>query len=665
MVQKRDYAATGWMEAWLRHPVLGDPSFDTFERVGGCVHRSEPPYAWGVNGSLFRDPKDGAWYYYAGLYGFGYQQEGDHRSRCLIYRSDDEGESWACLGPVFEQGVEFAGYEGDEGRSSNFPDCAVTYDGDTDTYWLAYDWSSDNSNWNVISEPVGTGTDSGSALAWAKSPAGPFTRLPRPLVSNVKLDGRKGRFKRMYATTLLKRSKDWIALVLCDSQEFYSWGLACMVAPSPEGPWSDPIIVLSVDRPEYFPAPVEFYPCFAVGETLYAPATSVAASRNYQAVFAAALEDAHLPEAWSLRMDGNAWHSRPDADERYGIWGQTFHGFVHDGKLNVMYPSKNELNHGMLFAASRPWDRPFSDGFVLSGHSGKACAPLLAAYGSFTLEMALAWTGSADIAFDYAGVLGPHEPASDAVPHPHTVASYSALRLSQDGSFQLIAVDAQGVVEVLATSVFGEASAAGASPVPNGTGGAYAAAAAFVLQRDARGVSVWSGGMKLAEAALPLQAARPLAVVAHEWSNVSCSKFAVAGEPGAYTLAYNGYDALLGAGQALKKWEVSPEAAAHYRSKSGLVGKQGCKAKWNIIGDGIELWAPAGPGYGTIAIYIDGELSGHVDLHAPQAQPSASVYAASSLAQGRHSVRIAPVGDARFPLDTLVVQGQPPAGAAD
>lgn len=50
----RDYAKTEHMEKWLRHPVLGDPSFDTFERIG-IVHRSEPPYEWAVNGSIFRD----------------------------------------------------------------------------------------------------------------------------------------------------------------------------------------------------------------------------------------------------------------------------------------------------------------------------------------------------------------------------------------------------------------------------------------------------------------------------------------------------------------------------------------------------------------------------------------------------------------------------------
>lgn len=62
---KINYAKVDHMNAWLRHPVPGDPSFDTFERLGDAVHVSKPPYEWAVNGSVFCD-FDGTWYYYAG-----------------------------------------------------------------------------------------------------------------------------------------------------------------------------------------------------------------------------------------------------------------------------------------------------------------------------------------------------------------------------------------------------------------------------------------------------------------------------------------------------------------------------------------------------------------------------------------------------------------------
>ena len=87
MKQIRDYAKTENMNFWLRHPVLGDPSFDTFERVGDTVHVSEPPYEWAVNGSIFRD-FDGTWYYCAGLYNTGYGRGAP--SHFKIYRSKEK-----------------------------------------------------------------------------------------------------------------------------------------------------------------------------------------------------------------------------------------------------------------------------------------------------------------------------------------------------------------------------------------------------------------------------------------------------------------------------------------------------------------------------------------------------------------------------------------------
>jgi hypothetical protein len=97
-VQKTNYAKAENKDFWLRHPVLGDPSFDSFEKLGKIVHKSEPPYEWAVNGSLFRDPKDGDWYCFVGLYGFGYT---GIKNNFIIYHSKDEGKSRENLGPGF------------------------------------------------------------------------------------------------------------------------------------------------------------------------------------------------------------------------------------------------------------------------------------------------------------------------------------------------------------------------------------------------------------------------------------------------------------------------------------------------------------------------------------------------------------------------------------
>lgn len=50
-----DYAESRYVDVWLRHPVLGDPSFDAFERVpGNPIHTGALPYGWPVNGFFSR-----------------------------------------------------------------------------------------------------------------------------------------------------------------------------------------------------------------------------------------------------------------------------------------------------------------------------------------------------------------------------------------------------------------------------------------------------------------------------------------------------------------------------------------------------------------------------------------------------------------------------------
>jgi hypothetical protein len=103
-----DYAKKANAAHWLRHPIIGDPSFDAFEKTG-TIHRSSPPFEWAVNGSLFAD-FDGIWYLYAGLYPEGYRVDPDAPSHFIIYRSADKGKNWVCLGEGFEKGFRFDGH---------------------------------------------------------------------------------------------------------------------------------------------------------------------------------------------------------------------------------------------------------------------------------------------------------------------------------------------------------------------------------------------------------------------------------------------------------------------------------------------------------------------------------------------------------------------------
>src|SRR5512147_30501 len=53
---KIDFAESRHVDDWLRHPVYGDPSFDSFERLAGNpIYRGSREFAWPVNGFLFID----------------------------------------------------------------------------------------------------------------------------------------------------------------------------------------------------------------------------------------------------------------------------------------------------------------------------------------------------------------------------------------------------------------------------------------------------------------------------------------------------------------------------------------------------------------------------------------------------------------------------------
>ena len=108
-----DFAESAQADAWLRHVVLGDPSFDSFlRRPGNPVVRGKPPFAWPVNGFLFEDPRSGNWYSYVGHYMDGYAfGPGLPVTHCRVSRSKDRGKTWEELGPIFRD-AEFH-FEGD------------------------------------------------------------------------------------------------------------------------------------------------------------------------------------------------------------------------------------------------------------------------------------------------------------------------------------------------------------------------------------------------------------------------------------------------------------------------------------------------------------------------------------------------------------------------
>ncbi len=429
-VSATDFARSRHVDAWLRHPVYGDPSFDAFERIpGNPIHRGTPPFEWPVNGFLFQDPVSGHHYIYVGDYTLGY---GGRPSRCVLYRSTDGAQTWTNLGVVLQGSAEWFD------KSGHTPDVSVVYD--RGRYHMVYDWGEPDFN-----------AEGGLAYAWAEKPEGPWHRAANPITRNTKLPKLLGRYQRTYAATLFRRAHDWLIVAMMDAAP-NAWALFTLTAPHPEGPWSERKLVRHVERDEFHPPLMEFYPSFTDKGSLYVPATSVALNRNFVLLFQVPLEDATEPTAWKIVRHGSLWHSENVENESYGLWGQTFSGQVEaDGTLRAMFNSRDARGMGTVNLARRPWRQPLRErGFVLTGHQGPSFTCLRQTFREFNLNATVRLHGTALVIWDYRGRLGPNLPQSDATLHRLARTRFQAVQLSPTG-WQVIRVDEQGQATTLAS----------------------------------------------------------------------------------------------------------------------------------------------------------------------------------------------------------------------
>jgi hypothetical protein len=260
-------------------------------------------------------------------------------------------------------------------RGGHTPDVSVVYA--EGRYHMVYDWGEPDFN-----------VEGGLAYAWTERPEGPWHRAPEPLTRNSTLPKLSGRYQRTYAATLLRRKQDWLILAMMDHAP-HSWALFAMTAPRPEGPYSERRLVRQVEEDYFHPPLLEFFPAFEHDGFVYAPATSVALNRDFNALFRAPIEQAEDSSAWSMLHCGSVWHSEDREAEHFGIWGQTFSGFVD-------------------------------------------------AQGTFRLLL------------DDAAPVGPNTPSSDATLHPLMNTRHLALELAPE-QWRLVRNDASGQSETLAS----------------------------------------------------------------------------------------------------------------------------------------------------------------------------------------------------------------------
>lgn len=617
----RDYADSRNAAAWLRHPVYGDPSFDSFERTpGNPIHRGSAPFEWPVNGFLFLDPVSGNWYVYVGDYGKGYMTP---PSRCLLYRSTDTGRTWDSLGVVLQ---------GDPlmfDRGGHTPDVSVVYA--DRRYHMVYDWGEANFN-----------AEGGLAYAWADRPEGPWHRAPEPLTRNTALSKLIGRYQRTYAPTLVRRSHDWMILAMMDHAP-HGWALFAMTSPKPDGPYSERRLVRNVEADYFHPPLMEFFPAFVHKGFVYAPATSVALNRNFNAIFRAALEQADEPSAWTVFQHGSVWHAEDSENEHFGIWGQTFSGaFDGAGLFHAMFPSRDSQGRGTINLAQRPWHQPLRKrGFVLTGHDGPSLTLLRDAYDDFDLELRFRLRGTARLLFDYAAPLMPNVPSSDATLHPIMNTRHTAIEFAP-GTWRLLRLDAAGNEAVVASGSLSTAEKI--SMQVSRSGGS--------LALSVNSHSLWIGVFP-ADPAFEFVGAIGLRVEKN--THFLVEKFQVQGKARPARITFGATDALLGVAESPADWEERRDAA--FRFGLGATSRQSAaRAKWNFIGSRLQLWSPRSPQFGKVRLRLDGRGVGSLDLRAEQLEPSRVVWKSRALREGFHALLL-DATDGELPLDSVDVFG--------
>ena len=652
-----DYAESRHAGLWLQHPVYGGPSFDAFVHAPqNPLHRGAAPYEWPVNSFFFADPVSGNWYVYVGDYPVGYAGK---PCRCVLLRSTDRGQSWSNLGVVLEGSKELF----DHGGST--PDVSIVYaDG---RYHMVYDWV--EPDWSLLG---------GLGYAWAEKPEGPFHRAPQPITLNRELTSLLGRYRRTYAATLVRRKHDWMIVGMMDHAPS-SWALFGMTAAKPEGPYGERILLRNVEGDGFHPPLMEYYPAFVHRGFVYAPATSVALNRNYNALFRAPLERAAEPGAWELFQNGSLWHSEDVENEYYGLWGQTFSGWVDaKGILRVSFHSRDPKGMGTVNVAARPWDQPLrKSGFVMSGHQGPSLTLLQRAFAGFRLEARLRLRGTARLLLDYEGVLGPNLPQSDATLHPLALSRCDAVELSE-GHWKVIRFGEEvGQASRLAEGRLAHDPSSAGEPrgKAGGTPAPLPQTVAVVLERKPGGATslsldgraVWTGELPprrggvrpssgaaasdwssaLGNSATPLFAdvAAPgdgrtpavLGIAVEPHSHLEVERFAIQGKPQPAVINFLFSEAILGAGGNRDDWQELRGPEFRY-GLAALAKAPGARVKWNVEGRQLTLWSPRGPQFGKAQVKVDGRVLANLDLHAEQLTPSVPVWKSPRLKDGPHAI---------------------------
>lgn len=604
-----DYAQYRHQDCWIISPNCGDISFDATERYHkNPVYRGSPPLEWPVNGFYFNDPVSKNLYVYVSLYTRGYWPAQNTK----VLRSRDNGNTWKDLGIVLDGSPDT--FDGDGKTKGATLDISVVYaDG---KYHAAYGWAKpDNS-------------DGGIAYAVADSPEGPFIRHSIPIHAEKSGQVYFNKYRRVYGSTLFKRKNDFLILSASSTpgNAGGTWALCALTTADPQGKWDGPdFLIYPQDKGRYLPSPIEFFPCFARGEYVYAIATSVARNRNYQVMFRAKLDEATKPSAWELVQEGSLWHSELLENETYGIWGQTISGFVDDyGIFNILFPSKDSKDQGTINIARRSFNNPMKDGGVISAPNESSITLLKKQFTSFSLTAQIEDHGQFSIVFAHNGPIGPDKPSGAENRFHHLMVSDCRELVVNESTVSLNQYDMTGNKSTLLTGKLPERRKGQSLEL------------SLVQSSDMLNVRCSDN-----EVFTMLHNPKPgrIGLLVNKGGLLRVNKFIIDGKelPNKNWLLPT--QGIIDAGVLSN--ELIKLEGSQYRYKFGYTSKaDGFFVKWQFRGSEFGIASPKGNQLGRVKIFLDGDYLSEVNLNSSSEAPSSIVFQKSGLKEDKHVVAV-------------------------
>lgn len=627
---KNDYALQSHMNEWSHDYAFGSPTWDAFERfAGNPVYRGRKGMEWPVNGFLYSDPVSHNWYLYIGEYKEFYKSDKDTTTadfNCVIYKSSDRGKTWNKTGDLFP--ANMLSYDS---IKIQVPDVMVTYaDG---KYHMVFDWVPGNFDWQNAGQ-------SGLGYAVADKPEGPFVVSKEPVKINTQYKQKPllNRYWRMYAPMIVKRKNDWVLIYMMDSSPARSWALAVSTASKPEGPYGDTKIMLNVERKTNYPPLQEYFPAFTHDGYVYFPATSVSVNRNYQSVYRVKIEEITNADKYEIFSAGTLWHSANVENEYAGIWGQTFTGFVDDNdSIYVMFPSKDKRDYGTINLAKSSWAHLYRDrGFNLTANEGNSFSYIKKATEVKDIDVKFKLDGTMHIIWDFHTPLdilngwGKFELDRDD-------ANYKEIVLNKNNWKMNVYDSGKSIVHVDSGNIPNWKSNENSLQIKK-IDGKYR-----LLINE---VKCWEGALKSNPGVV--------GVLLNPHSYLFADRFVVEGPEVKGLVTYGYYTALVAAGDQDSDWVFKKDTMFLY-GKGAVCKRDSGFAKWNFDGKGFELFSPRGPMYGTINIYLDGQLIKNLSLKSSHEIKSSILFKSGDLTRGSHAVYIESL-DGPLPVDCIKIE---------